>query len=1102
MTPEQFQKASALFDSARRLAANERASFLDDACNDDPSLRRNVDRLLSHHDDDSGILADGAIPAAIGLSEPETPPMPKRIGPYTVLEALGEGGMGTVYLAEQHEPLQRRVAIKLIKAGMDSRQIVARFEAERQALAMMDHAGIARVFDAGTSEDGRPYFVMEHVNGQPITTYCDEQRLDVADRLQLFVDVCHAIEHAHQKGIIHRDIKPSNILVRADGKRHTPTVIDFGIAKAVDPAMEPDTLFTRVGQLLGTPAYMSPEHALDGQDLDTRADVYSLGVLLYELLVGALPYDPAMLRRAAQAEVQRVIRDVDPPRPSTRFNTLDTRDTVAGLRCANPGDHMRRLRGDLDWVTMKALEKDRRRRYGTVSEFAEDVSRHLRNEVVLARPPSMAYRFERFARRNRGTVIAVSALILALGGGLATSLWQYRRAVDAQALTQSSLADVLQLSDIKRIADYRAAANALWPAHPDKTTEMENWLAGVDRLVERLPRHRERLTRLESMADPAPPQTAEDHPQLVELRSMLAGKRRVLANESLATQIRTPEQESNPFHGCRLRHRFDAHAAGAALQLRIRHSAGVAVYVNGTEITRSGLPAGPIGPNTACETAKPSSILVVPFSRQLLNDGANVVAADMRGIADHVPVMQFVAEIRDARGTIVVPLDATWHYTEDATPLAWNTLEYDDSAWASGPGPVGFALRHMFRENIQEQVRQRGAVLRRDIADLEARIAELQSQGEGDVSPQFASPEFQWQHDALAKLVRDLESLSADDPPGLRADVEQRLAFARSIEKRSIRDHQAAWENARAAIADPQQCPAYGGLQLSEQIGLVPIGQDPTSGLWEFAHLQTGDIPERDDDGRIIPSESFGLVLVLIPAGTLMMGDETNPFERPVHPVQLDAYFISKYEMTQGQWVRVVGSNPSIAPPGRIVATHLHDLRHPIDSISWDTAMRTMTELGLILPTEAQWELAARGGTTTRWWCGDDPESLRGVANIADATAIEFKANWKRDIIWEEYNDGYLMSAPAGAYLPNPFGLHEVHGNLSELCRDRDGMYQSPFAEGDGQRQEIMNPHMRMARDGSFNAPITSCRVARRRWVRFDDSEPGMGVRPARTVDR
>ena len=348
--------------------------------------------------------------------------------------------MGEVWLARQEAP-RRQVALKLIRPGMDSGEVVARFEAERQALAVMDHPAIAKVFDAGTSEQGRPYFVMEHVEGRPITTYCDRERLSTRERLELFAEVCRGVHHAHQKGVIHRDLKPSNILVTVQDGRPVPKIIDFGIAKAIDRELTERTLFTELGQIVGTPEYMAPEQAqLFDADVDTRADVYSLGVLLYELLVGARPFHVRELRKAGLAEIHRYIREVDPPRPSTRLSTLETGSQVAELRRTDPGSLIRVLRGDLDWITMKALEKERARRYGSAEDLVQDVQRHLGNEPVQARPPNLGYKARKFVRRNRLATAAAVAVLLALVLGASVAIWQAIEARRAEREAQAEAA--------------------------------------------------------------------------------------------------------------------------------------------------------------------------------------------------------------------------------------------------------------------------------------------------------------------------------------------------------------------------------------------------------------------------------------------------------------------------------------------------------------------------------------------------------------------------------------------------------------------------------------------------------------------------------------
>ncbi len=359
---------------------------------------------------------------------------PQKIDRYRLLDLLGEGGMGTVYLAEQTEPIRRRVALKLIKLGMDSKQIVARFESERQALALMNHPNVAKVYDAGLSEDGRSFFVMEHVSGVPITDYCDRNRLAIRDRLGLFIQTCEALQHAHQKGIIHRDVKPSNVLVSVEDDAARVKVIDFGVAKATSQKLTERTVYTQQGILIGTPEYMAPEQAgITALDVDTRADIYSLGVLLYELLVGALPFDSKALRGASDLEMLRIIREVEPPRPTTRIASLGgTANEIARRRRTDAPSLTRELRGELEWITLRAIEKDPARRYPAASELAADIRRYLSGEPVLARPQTAVYRLKKFVRRNWGAVAAASAVVLALTAGLIVSTRLYVQAAAAR----------------------------------------------------------------------------------------------------------------------------------------------------------------------------------------------------------------------------------------------------------------------------------------------------------------------------------------------------------------------------------------------------------------------------------------------------------------------------------------------------------------------------------------------------------------------------------------------------------------------------------------------------------------------------------------------
>jgi eukaryotic-like serine/threonine-protein kinase len=449
----------------------QRCAFLDESCAKHPELRRDVERLLQAHTATGDFMARPAAALIPGDSDAsaihEGPGT--VIGPYQLLEQIGEGGFGVVFMAEQQAPLRRRVAVKVLKPGMDTRQVVARFEAERQALALMAHPNIAQVLDGGATDSGRPYFVMELVRGVPITDFCDQNQLDLRARLDLFVAVCRAIQHAHQKGIIHRDLKPSNLLVTLRDTTPVVKVIDFGIAKATGQQLTDKTLCTNFAQLLGTPLYMSPEQAqLGGLDVDTRTDIYSLGVLLYELLTGTTPFERERLRAVAHDEIRRIIREEEAPKPSRRLHALAQRDAALSTGPRSDPERLRQVvRGELDWIVMKALEKDRNRRYDTVSALAADVERYLRDEPVEACPPSRWYRFRKLVRRNKPTVVAIAALSAAVVLGVAALVANNVLVRHEQARTQGEMdrADEAQRLAEKRAEEIRLGLEGLKSAN-------------------------------------------------------------------------------------------------------------------------------------------------------------------------------------------------------------------------------------------------------------------------------------------------------------------------------------------------------------------------------------------------------------------------------------------------------------------------------------------------------------------------------------------------------------------------------------------------------------------------------------------------------------
>jgi len=460
--------AKAICDAARLLTGPGRAAFLEEACSGDAGLRQRVEKMLSAEEEATQLTPSGV--TTVIAPAPEQPG--EQIGRYKLLQEIGEGGFGTVWMAEQVEPVSRRVALKIIKLGMDTREVIARFEAERQALAMMEHPNIAKVLDAGATDQGRPFFVMELVKGVPITVYCDEAGLGTRERLALFGDVCSAINHAHQKGVIHRDIKPSNVMVTLHGDKPVVKVIDFGIAKATQGKLTDKTLFTRFEQFIGTPVYMSPEQAsMSGLDVDTRSDIYALGILLYELLTGKPPFDAKTLAAAGYEEMRRIIREVEPPRPSSRLSTVagEERTLLAKARGIVPERLNRLVEPDLDWIVMKAIEKDRTRRYETANGLALDIQQYLADKPVSATPPGAGYRFRKFARRNKTALRVATGIAAVLVAATAVSTWQAVRATDAERRTALTLSRTrIALAERQWHVGNVANARKLLEACPDE----------------------------------------------------------------------------------------------------------------------------------------------------------------------------------------------------------------------------------------------------------------------------------------------------------------------------------------------------------------------------------------------------------------------------------------------------------------------------------------------------------------------------------------------------------------------------------------------------------------------------------------------------------
>ncbi len=1031
---------------------------------------------------------------------------------YQLLGEIARGGMGAI-LKVWDEDLRRTLAMKVILGQDDTHhddvattpvdtRTLGRFLEEAQVTAQLDHPGIAPVHELGLDSDGRVYFTMKLVKGRDLKqifnlVFEDEEGWNETRALSVMLKVCEAMAYAHSKGVIHRDLKPANIMVGSFGEVF---VMDWGLAHVIgrkdrhDLRLRPDfassltsvrterhgerdddadsPLITMDGDIMGTPAYMPPEQARgEIERLSARSDVYAIGAMLYHLLARKLPYVPQGARVSHRMMLLWVLEG-----PPKRLSEL-----------------RKEIPAELVAICEKAMSRDAAQRYPNTLSLAEDLRAYLEHRVVSAYETGTWAETKKWIERNRPLAASFAAGVLALGAGLVVmsslkqradtnaALAEERRvqaesnervAKEQEMLAKREKANVLRLSAFQTLDDLTREADALWPAEPGLVPRYRAWLARAQKLVAKIPEFRGALAEIEQRALPQSEDERQaelhGHPRLAELEQRRA--RRVWLSRMLGEEAWPSEAD------------IEAELTSESLPENARALNNLAWRL--------------VNPEKPVYGSEVKALLMM--RRAVALSTSNDRAANRNTLA--------WALFRSGRLDEALP-EAIGALDEAGEAAA---AEYEESVVE-----LEANVRRWRSDARAERIKERAAAAL-DVASLEAEVSRRRAW-------RFAEEDDQWWHAQMQKLRAGLESF-ADERTGLMRGVSaqhgwgvaRRMDFAATIQERSVSGSDAVrrWSEVIESIAASDK---YRGMKspITPQLGLLPIGEDPDSHLWEFAHLQTGEPARRGADGKLVPAEEMGLVLVLIPGGTFHRGaqhrNQKGPNydlqarfeESPVHEVRLSPYFLSKYEMTQSQWLRCTGGTPSQYGPASGFSGHRNGwVMNPVEQVSWSECVEVLSRSGLSLPSEAQWENGCRADTSTAWWTGADRESLRGQVNLADRTAWRAGATWPGIDDWPELDDGWVAHAPVGTHSANPHGLHDVHGNVWEWCLDGyHGDFYGRSPELDPVAP-IAGTSNRACRGGGFGDAAALARSAHRGNEPAGNQSDSIGLRPARAVER